>query len=101
MQRRALFIWSASKLSMHSLSLLWELVLTSVVLRVACHSKEHDLKVQLNCPVSSTLRQRLCCCDCRTDRVTSVMIPLAFTAVGLFVGGKGLYHMYTGTGKLE
>ncbi|KAL0025481.1 hypothetical protein WJX77_004964 [Trebouxia sp. C0004] len=37
----------------------------------------------------------------KTDRVTSVMIPLAFTAVGLFVGGKGLYHMYTGTGKLE
>ena len=41
------------------------------------------------------------CCVYRTDRVTSVMIPLAFTAVGLFVGGKGLYHMYTGTGKLE
>ncbi len=29
------------------------------------------------------------------------MIPLAFTAVGMFVCGKGLYHMYTGTGKLE
>ena len=29
------------------------------------------------------------------------MIPLGLTAFGLFVGGKGLYHMYTGTGKLE
>ena len=29
------------------------------------------------------------------------MIPLAFVAVGTFVGVKGLYHMYTGTGKLE
>ena len=40
-------------------------------------------------------------CCFRTDRVTSVMIPLALTAVGTFVVGKGLYHMYTGTGKLE
>lgn len=39
--------------------------------------------------------------DCRADRVTSVLIPLGLTAVGAVVLTKGLYHMYTGTGKLE
>lgn len=38
---------------------------------------------------------------CRTDRVTSVAIPVALSCVGGFLLGKGLYHMYTGTGKLE
>lgn len=37
----------------------------------------------------------------RTDRVTSVLIPLGLSAVGAVVITKGLYHMYTGTGKLE
>lgn len=39
--------------------------------------------------------------DFRTDRVTSVLIPLGLAAVGAVVLTKGLYHMYTGTGKLE
>ena len=33
---------------------------------------------------------------CRTDKLTSLLIPLGFRALGFSVLTKGLYHMYTG-----
>eukprot|EP00890_Picochlorum_soloecismus_P001716 jgi/Picsp_1/2545/NSC_00776-R1_cox viia-like protein len=35
------------------------------------------------------------------DRVTSVIIPATMAAVAGVYWVQGLYHMYTGTGKLE
>jgi hypothetical protein len=37
----------------------------------------------------------------RGDRVTSVIIPATMAAVAGVYWVQGLYHMYTGTGKLE
>jgi hypothetical protein len=40
-------------------------------------------------------------CPRSADRVTSVLVPASFAAVGVSLLAQGLYHMYTGTGKLE
>ena len=37
----------------------------------------------------------------KADRVTSLLIPVGMAAVGATILVRGLYHMYTGTGKME
>ena len=39
--------------------------------------------------------------SCSVDRLTSFAIPVAFAVVAAGSAVKGLYGMYTGTGKME